>query len=323
MANSLFDPSEVDAERTVIISERQGHENEPTFRLGEEVQAAAFRVHGYHHEVIGDMPDLQTIRREDLYQHYRTYYIPNNAVIALAGDFETGSMLDQLERLYGELPSRPEPPRQARPEPAQPGERQVTVEGPGEAIYVQASYKAPAAAHPDFLPLVVMDSLLGGASSLSITGDGLSNKTSRLYRALVETELAVGFHAGPLATVDPFLLTILAIVHPQSTAEKVIAALDGEIRKLQDVSPKPEELERAVKQARALFAYSNERITNQAFWLGFSEMIDNYRWYESYLTRLEAVTPEQVQRAAQVYLRPQNRVLGVYRPTGESLESEA
>ena len=79
MVNSLFDPEEVESERTVIISEREGNENEPLFRLGEAVQTAAFRVHPYRHEVIGDKADLQRMTRDDLYQHYRSHYAPNNA----------------------------------------------------------------------------------------------------------------------------------------------------------------------------------------------------------------------------------------------------
>ncbi len=323
MVNSLFDPVDVESERTVIISERQGNENEPLFKLSEKVQAAAFQVHNYHHEVVGDLPDLQTISRGDLYNHYRSFYTPSNAVITIAGDFETGRMLEWLDDLYHAVPSWPDPPRQANPEPAQSEARRVEVEGPGETTYVQVAFKAPAASNPDFLPLVVMGSLLSGASNLSIVGEGLSNKTSRLYRALVDTELAVGVNGGPMATIDPYLFSLIVIVHPQSSSDRVVAALDDEIHKLQDAPPMPEELKRAVKQARALFAYNNERITNQAFWLGFSEMIASYGWYENYLSILEAVTPEQVQQVAQTYLRPQNRVLGVYRPTGEEPESEA
>src|SRR3990172_3413342 len=82
MVNSLVDHEEVDSERTVIISEREGHENEPLFRLGEAVQQTAFRVHPYHHEVVGDMADLHSLTRADLYAHYRTHYLPNNAVLA-------------------------------------------------------------------------------------------------------------------------------------------------------------------------------------------------------------------------------------------------
>jgi zinc protease len=93
MVNSNFDPEEVSSERTVIISERQGNENQPLFRLSEAVQAVAFRVHPYHHEVVGDLVDLESITRDQLYNHYRKYYVPNNAVLVVAGDFETDSMV--------------------------------------------------------------------------------------------------------------------------------------------------------------------------------------------------------------------------------------
>ncbi|MBI4785711.1 MAG: insulinase family protein, partial [Chloroflexi bacterium] len=88
MVNALFDPIEVASERTVIISEREGAENDPRFWLDEQVQAATFLVHSYHHETIGWKSDLQAITRDDLYSHYTTYYAPNNAVIVAAGDFE-------------------------------------------------------------------------------------------------------------------------------------------------------------------------------------------------------------------------------------------
>jgi zinc protease len=320
MLNSRFDPQEVDSERTVIISERQGNENEPLFILGEEVQAAAFRVHSYHHEVIGDLSDLQNMTRNDLFNHYRKYYIPNNVVLAVAGDFESEAMLERIRALFEPIPAGEEPTHRIRPEPAQPGERRLVVEGPGETTFVQASYRAPQATHPDFFALTALDSLLTGPSSLNMFGGGISNHTSRLYRALVERELAVTVHGGVQATIDPFLHSIIVIVHPESQAEAVIAALDEEIGRLQGNPPPTEELERAVKQARALFAYGSESITNQGFWMGFSEMFADYTWFDNYLEKLAAVTPEDVQRAAQTYLRPQKRVLGIYRPEGNGTD---
>jgi zinc protease len=320
MLNSRFDPQEVDSERTVIISERQGNENEPLFILGEEVQAAAFRVHSYHHEVIGDLSDLQNMTRDDLFNHYRKYYIPNNVVLAVAGDFESEAMLERIRALFEPIPAGEEPTHRIRPEPAQPGERRLVVEGPGETTFVQASYRAPQATHPDFFALTALDSLLTGPSSLNMFGGGISNHTSRLYRALVERELAVTVHGGVQATIDPFLHSIIVIVHPESQAEAVIAALDEEIGRLQGNPPPTEELERAVKQARALFAYGSESITNQGFWMGFSEMFADYTWFDNYLEKLAAVTPEDVQRAAQTYLRPQKRVLGIYRPEGNGTD---
>lgn len=317
MVNSQFDPQEVASERTVIISERQGNENEPLFRLGEELQALAFRVHSYHHEVIGDLADLETMQRDDLYRHYRQYYTPNNAVIAVAGDFESEVMLGRIRELFEPIPAGEALLQRIRPEPAQSGERRFTLEGPGETTYIQFAHRAPAASDPDFFPLTVLDSLLTGPSSLNMFGGGISNKTSRLYRALVEGELAVSVYGGLQATIDPFLHTITIYVRPGCSVEKVLSKLEDEIKRLQDAPPSPDELARAVKQARALFAYGSESITNQAFWMGFSEMFASYDWFTGYLDNLAAVTPGDVQRMAQVYLRPQNRIHGIYLPTGD------
>ncbi len=316
MVNSLFDEKEVAAERTVIISEREGNENEPLFLLGEAIQQAAFRVHSYHHEVIGDMADLRTITREDLYQHYRTYYIPNNAVLALAGDFETQTMLARIRQLFEPIPPGATPPRRMRPEPPQRGEIRLTVEGPGDTTYLQVAYHVPPAAHPDFLALAVLDSLLAGPSNLSFLNGGISNKTSRLYRALVDKELAVGVSGGSQATIDPFLYVITLTVHPQRKPEEVLAALDVEIERLQSERVSEEEIARAIKQARALFAYGSENITNQAFWLGFSEMFATYNWFLTYLKKLQKITPDDLQRVARAYFVPQSRVIGTYVPQG-------
>jgi zinc protease len=318
MFNSLFDPNEVGSERTVVISERQGSENEPLFRLSEEVQSAAFRVHPYHHEIIGDLTDLYSIQREDLYRHYRNYYVPNNAVLSIAGDFETQAMLDRIRELFEPLPEGPQPARLVRTEPPQAGERRVSVEGPGETVYLQVSYRAPRADDPDFFALNVLDSLLTGPTNLNMFGGGITNKTSRLYKALVESELAVSVNGGVQATIDPYLYTSVITVHPRHTVSECISAMESEIKRLQDAPPPAEELERAMKQARAIFAYGSESISNQAFWLGFSEMFATIDWFTSYLERLAAVTPADVQRLAQSYLRPQNRTLGVYLPNETS-----
>lgn len=315
MLHGLFEASEVASERTVIISERQGEENEPLFRLSEEVQAAAFRIHPYHHEIVGDLADLQSMQRDDLYQHYRTYYQPNNAVLALAGDFDQEKMLERLQDLYAGLPAGAPVRRLERPEPAQCGERRLMVEGPGETTFVQVSYRAPAGNDADFFTCTVLDSLLTGPSNLNMFGGGISNKTSRLYQSLVERELAVTVHGGLSATVDPYLYTISLTVHPAATPEKCLQALDEEITKLQEAPPAAAALERAVKQARALFAYGSESISNQAFWLGFAEMFASYDWFLEYVDRLAAVTPQAVQRMAQTCLRPQNRTIGIYLPT--------
>ena len=110
MLYSTHDPEEVESERTVVISERQGRENSPGFRLGEAVRNAAFRVHPYHHEIIGDLADLLSLTPDNLFQHYQTYYAPNNAVITVAGDFETDVMLQRITDLYSRVPAGDDPP---------------------------------------------------------------------------------------------------------------------------------------------------------------------------------------------------------------------
>ncbi len=315
MVNSRFPEEEVASERTVIISEREGHENEPLFQLGEAVQHAAFRVHSYHHEVIGDMADLRTMTRDDLYNHYRRYYVPNNAVMGVAGDFETGEMLARIKELFEPIPAGQEPARLARPEPPQNGEVRVSVEGPGATAYVQACYRFPAATHPDFFPLTVLDSLLAGPSNPNMFSGGISNKTSRLYRALVDKQLAVSAHGGSQATIDPFLYSFTLTVHPKSTPEAALAALDRELQKVRDEKVSKEEIARAIKQARAIFAYGSENITNQGFWLGYAEMFANYEWFQTYLEKLSKVTVKDVQRVANEYFQNKSRVVGTYIPT--------
>jgi len=314
MVNSLFDEKEVASERTVIISEREGSENEPLFELGEAIQHAAFRIHPYHHEVIGDMADLHSITRDDLYSHYRTFYVPNNAVMAVAGDFDTKKMFARIEELFGSIPVGKDPVRLARQELEQKGELRLSVEGPGATSYVQACYRFPAASHPDFFPLAVLDSLLAGPSNLNMFGGGISNKTSRLYRALVDKEYAVGIHGGAQATIDPFLYSITMTIHPKRKPEETLAALDKELERTKREKVTKAEITRAIKQARALFAYGSENITNQAYWMGYSEMFAEYSWFETYLDKLSKVTARDVQRVANEYFKPQSRVVGTYVP---------
>lgn len=314
MVNAAFDPKEVDAERTVIVSERQGHENSPLFLLGEEVGAAAFRVHPYHHEVIGDLCDLQTMTRDDLYHHYRTFYAPNNAIAVAVGDFRAGDVLERIAAHFGDIPRGPEVPPMRRVEPPQQGERRVTVEGEGATAYLQVAYHAPAARDPDFFPLVVLDSILAGASSFTLFGGGTTNKSSRLYKALVETELATDVSGSLSATLDPYLYTISATVRAGHTPGEVEQALDAELDRAVREPVSQGELEKAVKQAKAQFAFGSESVTNQGFWLGFSELLVSTDWFETYLDNLVKVTAEDVQRVAAKVLRRSNRVVGHYIP---------
>ena len=124
----------------MIIAEREGSENEPSFVLRETLTAAAFQVHPYHHQVVGWKSDLQAITRDDLYAHYRRYYRPNNAVLVIAGDLEPDTLVAQIDKLFGRIEPGPCLAEVRRPEPVQRGERRVTVRMPGAAPMLQIVY---------------------------------------------------------------------------------------------------------------------------------------------------------------------------------------
>ena len=320
MLNSEFDPAEVESERTVILSERSGSENSPSWLLYEEMLSLAFRLHPYRTTVIGERVDLERMSRDDLYNHYRRYYVPNNATAVLVGDVDTQEYLAKIEEWFGGIPAGEPVPEVYRPEPPQYGERRVVVNREGETPYVSVAYRAYAVTHPDFLALTVLDSILAGASSLNFMGTAdTSNKTSRLYRALVETELAAGVGGGMVATIDPYLYSITATVRNGRAPEEVEAAIHAEIDALRAGSIREEEFEKARKQAKALFAYDSESVSSQGFWLGFSEtLVGNYAWFDDYLDRLMAVTLDDVQRVAADIFDPNKRIVGWYVPTGSS-----
>jgi zinc protease len=190
----------------------------------------------------------------------------------------------------------------------------LSVEGVGATSYAQVCYRFPAASHSDFFPLTVLDSLLAGPSNLNMFSGGISNKTSRLYRALVDKQLAVGVHGGASATIDPFLYSITMTIHPKRNPEEALAALDKELQKIREEKVSKDEIARAIKQARALFAYGSENITNQAFWMGYAEMFANYEWFQTYLDKLSKVTVKDVQRVANEYFQNKSRVVGIYIP---------
>ncbi len=323
MTHAVFDAQETELERTVIISERQGNENSPGFLLSEAVTAAAFQAHPYRNPVIGWQADLERMTRDQLYEYYRTYYAPNNAIVAVAGDFEGDAMLARIEELFGAIPPGPALPSFTTTEPPQRGERRVMVEGPGATPYIELGYRAPNATHDDYYPLVVLDAILGGAKGMSLWGGGGGNRSSRLYKALVETELASDVGCSVASTVDPFLFSFSATPRDGRTLQEVEAALLAEIQRVIDEPVSGAELLKTIKQTRAQFAYSSESVTDQAHWLGFSEVVADIGWFENYLERLSAVTAEDVQRVAALYLKPSQRNVGWYVPTGNDVAWES
>ena len=317
MLNSVFDADEVESERTVVIAEREGSENEPHFLLDEAVQSASFKVHPYRNEVIGSIADLRVITRDDLFAHYRKHYNPGNAVIAVVGDFNYDEMLEKVIRTYRDVPGSPVAAPTYGADDSPGFEQRVEVRGPGQTTFLQIAYHAPAAREEDFYAFTILDSLLTGPSSLNMFGGGsISNKTSHLYRRLLEGEYAVSVNGSLQATYDPYLYNITITVRPEHSAMAVLEQVDAELEKLRQGSITLDEVKRAAKQARALFVYGSENITNQGFWLGYSEMFDHYPWFTSYADQLDNVTPEAVKQVLEKYLTPEKRVVGTYHPDG-------
>lgn len=315
MVHTIMASDEVESERTVILSERAMYENDPSFQLNEELTAAAFRVHPYHHEVIGDEVDLRHLTRDDLYEHYRRHYIPNNAIVVAVGDFETADLLKRIQQLFGTIPAGAPTPPVTRQEPPQRGERRVVVHGPGDTAYLTLAYQVPAATHPDYFPLTLLNAAFAGGSSLGLFGGGGSNKSSRLYKALVMTELAAAAYGGLAPTIDPFLYAINTVVNVGRTLNEVETALDNELARLETEPITETELRKAQKRAKAEFVMASESITGQTQLLGMAEVVTgDYQWFETVLDKINTVTLSDIERVRVKYLQKKNRTVGWYQP---------
>jgi zinc protease len=310
MVNSVIDPDEVASERTVIISEREGSENNPEWALYEEVQSTAFRAHPYRHMVIGWKEDLRVITRDDLYQHYKMYYGPHNAVLVVVGDFEPAQLQARIDELFSPIPPGPPPPPVAATEPPQQSERRVWLRQPGGAAYFQAIYQACAGPHTDAFSLIMLESILSGFS----LGNTPTHRSARLYRALVETQIATSASASYRPSIDPGAIHFAGTVRSGRTLAEFEATLEAEIDRICQEPVSEEELAKVRKQARAQFAYTIERVSSQAYWLGWMEMMGDWRRFDTFADSLAAVTAADVQRVAQTYLKPSGRTIGWFEP---------
>lgn len=304
MTNALFEPEEVESERTVIISERHGSENSPLFWLNEELRAAAFRVHGYHHTILGDLADLEAMTRDDLYRHYQQHYTPANATIVAVGDFDQQALLAKIQAHFGSIESSPKPRLFVRREPPQSGERRVIVERPGSTAFLSIAHHVPDATHDDWFKLEVLNSILTGS------GGGIESKTCRLYKTLIQSGIAANVDGDLSETIDPYLYGITVTINDEydhQAAEEVILA---ELERIRTEGITQHELDKAKKQARASFAYSTESVTNQAYWLAQSAVLGDLNWFDGFLDRLAAITIEDVLDVARRYFNPQQRITG-------------
>jgi zinc protease len=330
MANGLYDPGDCESERTVIISELQGGENDPDQLLEREVTAAAFELHPYRNPAIGWLSDLQSMTRDDLYGYYRCYYIPNNATLVVVGDVETEDVLGRVRSQFGAIPPGPMPSRTRPVEPDQPGERRVRIAREGTTAYLKLAYHAPAIDHPDYFPMVVLDAVLSGAKGMNLWSSFRMpppQRGTRLYRALVERQLASSVAASVLPTVDPFLylvsVTAMEGVRLGDVESAALEALDA----VATDGIGGEELVRARNQLQARLVFEDDSVTHIGHQLGFFETVATVDLYRHLSSRIAAVTQDEVRSVAARYLRPRNCTVGWFEPeaagAGQSSGREA
>ena len=214
----------------------------------------------------------------------------------------------------------------ARPLPhhhPQTGERRVIVQRPGPTHYVMLAYHAPEASHVDAAPMVVLSSVLGGASSPIAWGGARGlGRSSRLYRALIDGEIASSVSASFELTLDPYLFAFDATLRNGVEPARAEQAILREIERIQREGVPPDELARTKRQLHAQVVYSLEGVTNQGFALGFMDLVarDPAAW-ETFPEVLQSVTSDDVQRVAGTYLADNQRTTGWFNPIPQNGES--
>ena len=316
MYDTRIEPDEAEAERSVVISEREGSENYPEFWLREEVQSVVWREHPYRLGVIGPKSDLRAMTRDNLFEHYKRFYMTNNATLVMVGDFSTPQLLDKIHAEFDKLPTGQPPGPLNIEEQPQTGERRVTVRRPGPTHYVMLAYHAPEGSHADAAPMVVLSSVLAGASSPIAWGGARGlGRSSRLFRALVDGEIASSVSASYELTLDPYLFAVDATLRSGVEPARAEAAILKELERIQREGVPEEELARTKRQLHAQVVYSLEGVTNQGFALGFMDLVarDAAAW-QTFPQALQQVTAADVQRVASTYLVEQQRTVGWFIP---------
>ena len=320
MANCLYDAADVESERTVIISELQGGENDPEQLLDQELTAAAFHAHPYRHPTIGWLGDLQTMTRDDLYSYYRQHYVPNNATLVIVGDVDADGALRSAESQFGRIPSGQLSKSRYTPEPQQLGERRLTVAKEGTTSYLKVAYHAPAATDQDFFALLVLDSVLTGAKGLNLWASFRTpppQRSARLYQALVNTGLASAVSGGIVPTQDPFLYTLSLTATEGASLDALEDAVLKAIETVRTGGITAQELAKAKTQLRARLVFEQDSISNIAHQLGFFATIADWQYFPSIPGRIDAVTLDDVATVAASRFTPANRIVGRFEPHGQ------
>jgi len=314
--NCAFDPEEFEAEKKVVIEELKTGLDSPWGLLLQEQEAAAFKVHPYRNPIVGWLQDVERATVEEQQAYYRRYYHPNNAILVLAGDFETDEVLTKVERAFGSVPAGAPPPPMLLKEPPQRGERRLIVRWRSKVPRLAIAYHAPQIAHVDSYALQVLGVVLS------------EGKASRFYQRLVEREQSVTFVSAEYGeSKDPTLFHIRAEARGDHSIEEIETSIYDELGRIAGGQLNEHELDRAKHQIEAHFILSRERTLDQAILLGQIETLYDLDYIDSYLPRINAVTAADVAAACSRYLNEDSRTVALLLSDGsepvEDDESEA
>ncbi|WP_299487106.1 pitrilysin family protein [Acaryochloris sp. IP29b_bin.137] len=305
MQNMALTPQNLDSEKRVVVSELQGYENSPDYRLSKAVMQQAFPNSHYGVPVGGNKADVEQLTLDQVQEYYQTYYQPSNVTLVITGDFDHRIVLEQIQTHFGQIPSSPVNtaptplPMDPKARPAPP----IVLKEPGSAPLLDAVYPIPDAQHPDIPALEILDSILS------------AGRNSRFYPALIESGLATHAHAYVASLMDGgwYNISVTAATGQLTEIDQVVESTLEQLRR-QTITL--EELERAKTQVKAGFILSNREIENQASQLAYNQIVTNdYCFSDRYLRGIEAVTPADVQRVAQTYLTPTQKTVGFFEPT--------
>ena len=306
MRNSLIADEDRQLEMTVVRNELERGENDPGRILEERIWAMAFREHPYHHPTIGWRSDVEGIPTWRLKEFYDTYYHPNNATLIVVGDFELEEALNLTARHFGSIPSSPHPiPPMYTVEPPQQGEVRFVLRRAGQLGLVEMAWHIPEATHPDSAALTVLDHVLS------------AGVTSRLYQALIETQLAVDVGAQAYQFIDPGLFTVDLTLSPGVRHEEAERAILEVIDQLKREPLSDKELQKAKNIITTQMIYLRDSPFGVVSVLGESEAVADWKLYVDLPRMVAQVTPEEVQRVANAYFYDDNRTVGYFIPKEE------
>src|SRR5437867_10884087 len=306
MRNLLLEPSEIDSERQVVAEERRTRtEDDPDGYLSEEFLAAAYKAHPYGWPIIGWMSDILRINPTELRAFYNRYYLPNNALLVVAGDVETARVLARVREAFGRISRGPDPPPMDAVEPPQLGERRVQLYKPdARAPIVYIGYHVPNYTSPDAPALELLSTILQ------------EGRASRLYRRLVyerRIALSVGGDYSYLSH-DPNLFWFSGTPLPGQTPAALEEAIMEEIVRAQNEPVPDEELERAKNQIEAAFVWRQDSVYSRAASLARFELAGSWRNSETFVPLIRTITAADLRRVARTYFQAQGRTVGTLLP---------